>query len=424
MALQGCSFTRTIGQKHNRTRRGPQPILLLAMMALSASSWGEPSGPLTPGARAAVPSSSVPPVAAEPTGQCLPVAQMAHAWLLRLRDASESAWRCRRRSDPTGAQAGGPAASAGSTRDAQPEHAQPPELDPRIELPGMEEAAAQGLPLPPLGDEFVTLVLVRHGESIWNKDNRFTAWMDVPLSTVGLSDARRAANLCRRAGIRFDVAFTSVLHRAVKTCHTILEHIGQLWIPTHSDWRLNERHDGALTGLNKKIAVVHYGKANVTMWRRSYATAPPPLSHTHPGWPGHDPKYARLGVAEHDLPCTESLDDTLARTLPCWGEAVTPALRAGKNVLVVTHGNVVRLLAKLIDGLSDAAIEDIDIPQCTPLVYTFRRGDMRLVPTSRRWAPLRGFFLGDVAAIKAGMKSVGVGVGVGVCGWVGVGGCS
>ena len=203
----------------------------------------------------------------------------------------------------------------------------------------MEEAAAQGLPLPPLGDEFVTLVLVRHGESIWNKDNRFTAWMDVPLSTVGLSDARRAADLCRRAGIRFDVAFTSVLHRAVKTCHTILEHIGQLWIPTHSDWRLNERHDGALTGLNKKIAVVHYGKANVTMWRRSYATAPPPLSHTHPGWPGHDPKYARLGVAEHDLPCTESLDDTLARTLPCWGEAVTPALRAGKNVLVVTHGN-------------------------------------------------------------------------------------
>lgn len=227
------------------------------------------------------------------------------------------------------------------------------------------------------GDEFVTLVIVRHGMSIWNKDNRFTAWMDVPLSRHGLDDAQRAATLCKNAGIRFDVAFTSVLQRAIKTLNMILEEIGQLWIPTVCDWRLNERHDGALSGLNKKLAVVQYGDKNVSTWRRGYSVAPPPLEPSHPCWPGHDPKYEKLGMSPDQLPCTESLHDNLLRTLPLWDGEIVPALREGKNVLIVTHGNVVRLLAKHLDNLSDEAVENIDIPQCRPLVYTIRRSDLR-----------------------------------------------
>ena len=142
--------------------------------------------------------------------------------------------------------------------------------------------AEEGHPLPDMTSEFVRLVMVRHGTSIWNRDNRFTAWMDVPLSEQGLDDARKAAKLCKTAGISFDVAFTSVLQRAIKTCHMILEEIGQLWVPTVCDWRLNERHDGALTGLNKKMAVVMYGEKNVSTWRRSYAVPPPPLQREHP----------------------------------------------------------------------------------------------------------------------------------------------
>ena len=175
---------------------------------------------------------------------------------------------------------------------------------PRVAAAGPSCPDHAGSLLPELGDDLVRLVLVRHGMSIWNKDNRFTAWMDVPLSRQGLDDAHRAGMLCRQAGIRFDVAFTSVLQRAIKTCHMILEEIRQLWIPTVCDWRLNERHDGALTGLNKKMAVVMYGDKNVSEWRRSYGVSPPPLNREHPCVPPPrpPPAHARARVARALVP--------------------------------------------------------------------------------------------------------------------------
>ena len=212
--------------------------------------------------------------------------------------------------------------------------------------------SACGTELKPGGD-VATLVIVRHGQSIWNMENRFTGWMDVPLADAGITDAENAAELLRAEGIEFDVGITSVLQRAVRTCETIMARVGKRGSRVHQLWQLNERHDGALCGLNKKLAVLEHGKDRVQVWRRSYGVAPPPLNETHQCWPGHDPRYAALGLSRAQLPCTESLADVLARMLPVWESHVVPHLRLGRCVLVATHGNVVRLLCKLLDALSE-----------------------------------------------------------------------
>jgi len=206
-------------------------------------------------------------------------------------------------------------------------------------------------------NKVATLVILRHGQSLWNQENRFTGWMDVPLAQQGIDDAHRAAEHFRHQGLVFDVAYTSVLQRAIKTMLVILEDLGLLWIPTRCEWRLNERHDGVLTGLNKKLAVSQYGEDNIKAWRRGYEATPPPLAESHPCWPGHDVKYDHIqGFSRQQLPLTESLEDTLKRVLPCWEEGISKDLRGGKTVLVVTHGNTVRALAKHLDGLSNDTI--------------------------------------------------------------------
>jgi len=256
-----------------------------------------------------------------------------------------------------------------------------------------------------------TLVMVRHGQSIWNKDNRFTSWVDVPLSDEGLQDAHKAGKLCFDHKFQFDVAFTSVLQRAVKTCYMILENANQLWIPVHCRWRLNERHDGALTGLNKKVAALDFGRERVQKFRRGYTYPPPPLNKSHPCWPGHDPKYAQMDVVESELPLGESLHEAMFRVLPTWEDEIKPLLQQGKTVLLVTHGNIVRLLAKLLDGISDDAIESVDVPSGCPLVYKIRCDSLKPVASSTAWAPLSADFLGNKTSISQRMQFVKAEVG-------------
>jgi 2,3-bisphosphoglycerate-dependent phosphoglycerate mutase len=211
------------------------------------------------------------------------------------------------------------------------------------------------------------LVLLRHGESEWNKANRFTGWTDVPLTDKGLQEGHTAGARLREAGLLFDVAFTSVLRRAVKTLWIIQEELDLYWIPTRLSWRLNERHYGALQGLNKAETAVRLGQEQVFLWRRSYDTQPPPLERDDPRYPGHDPRYRDLD--ERDIPLTESLKDTELRLLPCWQEAIAPAIRSGKRVLVVAHGNSLRALVKHLDSIPDEDIPDLYIPTGIPLVY-------------------------------------------------------
>jgi 2,3-bisphosphoglycerate-dependent phosphoglycerate mutase len=211
------------------------------------------------------------------------------------------------------------------------------------------------------------LVLLRHGESEWNRENRFTGWTDVALTDKGLQEAHTAGARLREAGLQFDVAFTSVLKRAVKTLWIVQEELELYWIPVRPSWRLNERHYGALQGLNKAETAVRYGREQVFLWRRSYDTQPPPLERTDPRYPGHDPRYHNLN--EGDIPLTESLKDTTLRLLPCWQETIAPAVRAGKRVLVVAHGNSLRALVKHLDNISDEDVPDLYIPTGIPLVY-------------------------------------------------------
>jgi len=227
------------------------------------------------------------------------------------------------------------------------------------------------------------LVLVRHGQSIWNLENRFTGWTDVGLTEQGEAEAREAGRLLRAAGYVFDAAYTSVLKRAIKTLWIILEEIGLEWIPVYNSWRLNERHYGALQGLNKAEMAAQYGEEQVRLWRRSYDTPPPPLELDDPRHPRFDPRYAGLPLA--DLPSCESLQDTLRRVLPCWHEVLAPAMRAGQRVLVVAHGNSLRALVKYLDTISDADIIDLNIPTGVPLVYELDQ-DLR---------PLEHYYLGD-----------------------------
>ena len=238
------------------------------------------------------------------------------------------------------------------------------------------------------------VVLLRHGESTWNHENRFTGWTDVDLSVKGLEEARRAGDLLRAEGYTFDIAFTSVLKRALRTCWIALDQLDQLWIPVTKSWRLNERHYGALQGLNKAETAAKHGDEQTKIWRRSFDTPPPPLDRDDPRHPGHDPRYA--GLAESDLPATESLKDTIARFIPYWTETIAPEVKAGRRVLIAAHGNSLRALVKYLDGISDADIVELNIPTGIPLVYEL---DDNL-------KPIRHYYLGDQDAARRAAEAV------------------
>ena len=225
-----------------------------------------------------------------------------------------------------------------------------------------------------------TLVLLRHGESIWNKENRFTGWTDVDLSETGRTEATNAGRLMKAEGLSFDIAYTSVLKRAIRTCWIALDELDLLWIPVARSWRLNERHYGALQGLNKAETAAKHGDEQVKIWRRSYDIPPPALTPDDPRHPGRDPRYR--GLAASDLPLTESLKDTVARFLPYWTETIDPAIRGGQRVLIAAHGNSLRALVKYLDGISDADIVELNIPTGVPLVYEL---DDDLNAKSRRY---------------------------------------
>lgn len=238
------------------------------------------------------------------------------------------------------------------------------------------------------------LVLLRHGQSTWNQENRFTGWTDVDLSDLGRTEARAAGQLLREAGDVFDIAYTSVLKRAIRTCWMVLDELDQMWIPVEHSWRLNERHYGALQGLNKAETAAKHGDAQTHLWRRSYDIPPPPLPRDDPRHPSHDPRYASL--RPDDQPATESLKDTVARFLPFWNGTIAPAIQRGQRVIIVAHGNSLRALVKHLDGISDAAIADLNIPTGIPLVYDL---DAALKPNKR-------FYLGDEDAAARAAEAV------------------
>jgi len=237
------------------------------------------------------------------------------------------------------------------------------------------------------------LVLLRHGQSAWNLENRFTGWTDVDLSDQGLREAHEAGRLLKAEGYTFDVAYTSVLRRAIRTLWIVLDELDLMWIPVHCSWRLNERHYGALQGLNKKATADKYGLEQVHIWRRSYNTSPPPLAETDPRHPSHDSRYLHL---KEELPKTESLRDTLNRVLPYWHDAITPTLRQGKKVIVSAHGNSLRALVKHLDNISDEDIPGLDIPTGIPLVYELDDG----------LRALTHYYLGDQEALRKATESV------------------
>ena len=211
------------------------------------------------------------------------------------------------------------------------------------------------------------VVLLRHGESTWNKENRFTGWHDVDLTQRGRDEAREAGRLLKEGGYVFDVAFTSVLKRAIKTLGIALDALDQLWIPVTKSWKLNERHYGALQGLNKAETTATHGEAQTKIWRRSFDIPPPPLTIDDPRHPSHDPRYK--GLQPHELPLTESLKDTIARFLPYWHETIAPAVTSGQRVVIAAHGNSLRALVKYLDNISETDIVELNIPTGIPLVY-------------------------------------------------------
>ena len=223
-------------------------------------------------------------------------------------------------------------------------------------------------------------VLIRHGESQWNLENRFTGWTDVPLTTTGVEQAREAGRRLREASFDFDLACTSVLKRAIWTLWHCLDAMDRTWVPVAHDWRLNERHYGALQGLNKAEMARQYGDEQVLRWRRSYDTPPPALEPGDPRCERGDPRYAALAPGQ--VPLTECLKDTVARVMPCWNERLAPAIRAGRRVVVAAHGNSIRALVKMLDGISDDDIVGLNIPNGVPLVYEL---DAQLRPLSRRY---------------------------------------
>jgi 2,3-bisphosphoglycerate-dependent phosphoglycerate mutase len=238
------------------------------------------------------------------------------------------------------------------------------------------------------------VVLLRHGESTWNKENRFTGWHDVDLTDRGRDEAREAGRLLREGGYVFDVAFTSVLKRAIKTLGIALDGLDQLWIPVTKSWKLNERHYGALQGLNKAETTAKHGEAQTKIWRRSFDIPPPPLTIDDPRHASHDPRYK--GLTSGELPLTESLKDTIARFLPYWHEAIAPTIGSGKRVVIAAHGNSLRALVKYLDQISESDIVELNIPTGIPLVYELD-DDLK---------PLRHYYLGDPAAAAAAAARV------------------
>jgi 2,3-bisphosphoglycerate-dependent phosphoglycerate mutase len=238
------------------------------------------------------------------------------------------------------------------------------------------------------------IVLLRHGESTWNKENRFTGWTDVGLSEQGLAEAVAAGRLLKAEGYAFDVAYTSVLRRAVKTLWTVLEEMNRMWIPIHHSWRLNERHYGALQGLNKAETAAKFGDQQVLVWRRSYDVPPPALEDGDPRIEAGDPRYADMPKGQ--FPRTECLKDTVARFLPYWHETIAPMVKSGKSVIIAAHGNSLRALIKYLDSVSDDEIVGLNIPTAQPLVYELD-DDLR---------PIRHYYLGDADAIQAALQAV------------------
>ncbi len=240
----------------------------------------------------------------------------------------------------------------------------------------------------------ITLVLLRHGESTWNKENRFTGWTDVDLSERGREEAKAAGQLLKDGGYVFDVAFTSVLKRAIRTLWIALDELDLMWIPVTKDWRLNERHYGALQGLNKAETAARHGETQIKIWRRSYDIPPPPLGLDDERHPSRDPRYRDLDPRE--LPLTESLKDTVARFLPYWHASIAPAIRSGKRAIIAAHGNSLRALVKYLDNMSESDIVELNIPTGIPLVYELT-DDL---------TPIRHYYLGDPAAAAAAAARV------------------
>lgn len=238
------------------------------------------------------------------------------------------------------------------------------------------------------------IVLLRHGESTWNRENRFTGWTDVDLSEKGVSEAHRAGKALKDAGFVFDTAYTSLLKRAIKTLWITLEDMDLMWIPVLNSWRLNERHYGALQGLNKSETASKYGEDQVLVWRRSYDVPPPPLEKNDPRSPANDPRYKDLAKA--DIPLTECLKDTVARFLPYWHETIAPAVKSGKRVIIAAHGNSLRALVKYLDNVSDKDIVGLNIPTGLPLVYELT-DDLKAV---------KNYYLGDPEEVKRAMEAV------------------
>lgn len=238
------------------------------------------------------------------------------------------------------------------------------------------------------------IVLLRHGESTWNMENRFTGWTDVDLSEKGMTEAHQGGKILKEEGYTFDCAFTSVLKRAIKTLWIALEELDQMWIPVHNSWRLNERHYGALQGLNKAETAEKFGEEQVRKWRRSADTRPPALEKDDKRYPGFDPRYAAL--TEEELPRTENLLDTIDRVIPYWEKEIAPAVKSGRKIIVAAHGNSLRALVKYLDNLSNEEIVGLNIPTGVPLVYELDE-DLK---------PIRHYYLGNQEEIKAKQQSV------------------
>jgi 2,3-bisphosphoglycerate-dependent phosphoglycerate mutase len=240
----------------------------------------------------------------------------------------------------------------------------------------------------------IQLVLLRHGESLWNKENRFTGWTDVDLSTKGIEEARNAGRILGKSGLVFDIAFTSLLKKAIRTLWIVLDEMDLMWISVRKSWRLNERFYGTLQGLNKSETAKKYGEEQVHLWRRSYDVRPPALEKTDERYPGNDPRYKDL--REDELPVSESLKDTLKRLLPYWKSSIVPEIMLGKKALIVAHGNSLRAIVKELDNISDHEIASLNIPTGVPLVYEL----------DKNLKPLKHHYLGDPEEIKKAMESV------------------
>ncbi len=238
------------------------------------------------------------------------------------------------------------------------------------------------------------IVLIRHGESIWNKENKFTGWADVGLSEKGKEEAIKAGQQLKKEGFTFDLAYTSVLKRAIKTLWTVMDNMDLHWIPVINSWKLNERHYGALQGLNKAETAAKYGEDQVKIWRRSYDTPPPALEKNDERFPGNDPRYATL--TEKELPLTECLKDTVARVIPFWESEIAPKIKEGRKIIIAAHGNSLRALVKYLDNISDKDIVNLNIPTAMPLVYEL----------DENLKPIKNYYIGDPEAVKKAMEAV------------------